>query len=300
METPFDHYTTSFALSLHAANKSDKTIETYTEAAGQLFVFVTTIGRTEPDAIIRADVEAYLSHLRDLGRADSTVQNRYRSLRQLFAWLLDEEEIERDPMAAMKPPAISEKLTRVLSGDEITALLKSCNGRTFEDRRDRAIFLLLIDSAVRRAELVGMKLADVHEDRTGTTITVMGKGRRERTPPLGSNASVALNRYLRARDRRVDSGRLELWLGRNGPLTASGVRSLVKRRGEAVGIHGLHPHIFRHTMAHAYLVAGGSESNLMVIAGWKSRSMLSRYAASTAVERARAEHKRISPGDNYK
>jgi site-specific recombinase XerD len=287
----------SFEIALAARNLSPRTTHTYLDAVDLFAAFLERSGMpTRLDAIAREHVEAFIAA--ELERVSPTsVHIRYRGLQQFFKWATEDGEIAVSPMVNMHPPIVPEQPVPVISPDQLAALIRACTGTTFADRRDLALVRMLIDTGCRRAELTNLSTDDI--DLKLRQATVTGKGRRTRTVAFGHKCAQSLDRYLRARTGHRDAHLPNLWLGLAGPLTDNGIAGIVRSRARDAGIdERINLHRFRHTFAHDRMADGVEGENLMALAGWRSRSMLSRYGSSVAAERALDDaHRRTAPGD---
>ncbi|MGE2692221.1 tyrosine-type recombinase/integrase [Mycolicibacterium pulveris] len=298
MPESLDSLLSSFRRSLRVEGKADRTIVIYCQG-------ITFFGRwlesqgLAPDVsnLTRENVLAWMDSLRDRGQQSSTISTRWKGMRRFVNWLLNEDIIRRDPLKGITVEQPEAPSVPVLSDEELTAIIAACRGKTFNDRRDEAVIRILIDCGLRISEVVGADLVDL--DLDAETLIVTGKGSRVRPVYFGVKAGQALDRYLRVRAQHRHASNPALFLGERGRFTDDGARKRVKLRAEMAGLDPkvVHPHQFRHTHAHDFLMAGGQERDLKRLMGWRSDTMLERYGASAADHRAREAARRLKRGD---
>ena len=286
--------------SLTAANKAPKTIRTYLDAVGKLEAHVTTVRSI--DRITRADHEAMIAGLYAAGWKPSSVSTVYRSLRSFWKYVVEHDDlpVAKDPMNGMAAPVIPETTVEFVSDDElrkIIATTKSKSRHNYLGHRDEAIIRLFASTGARLSEIAGLTLGDVDLATAYPSVSVMGKGRRERDLPLDEPTLLALRTYLtRERPRHpAASGTDKVWLARAGEMTPNGIAQMVAERAQKAGItRRVHPHELRHRFIAKALGAGLSEGDVMALSGHRSRSMLDRYGRYTRAQRAQDAFRKAS------
>ncbi len=285
----------SFARHLRAEGRAERTAVIYGQSIRFFSEWLEAQGRLATvDELTRAAAREWLAQLSDT-HEPSTVKTRYRGLFRFCGWLVDEDELRENPMRTLSPPEPKAKPLPVLSDTELEALVKMCAGKDFAHRRDEAMLRLLLDCGLRVSELCGLTVPGVDLD-TGMAL-VRGKGAKVRPIYFGARTARAVDRYLRARASHRWAHLDALFLSQRGAMTPDGVRERIRIIGDAAGIADLHPHRFRHTWAHDFLMSGGQERDLKRLAGWSSDVMLERYGASAADARAKAAAQRMKRGD---
>jgi site-specific recombinase XerD len=168
----------SFRRSLLAANRSPQTITAYRIGVELFGAFLVAKGMpTAVGSITREYVETFLAETLAT-RKPATAFARHAALRAFFKWLVEEGEVKASPMTNIRPPHVPEAPPSVLSDAELSRLLRACDGKDLESRRDMAILRLLLDTGMRRSELAGLKVEDIDFDHN--IALVVGKGRRPR------------------------------------------------------------------------------------------------------------------------
>jgi site-specific recombinase XerD len=294
----------SWALSLRADRKSPQTVKAYTDGVRFYLTWCSALD-DHVDPLDRASLREWVAALLDGGAQPSTARSRQLAVRRFTAWLTDEGEIPADPFLGVKAPKLDSKVIEPLTDDELRRLLKACippKGATpaeaLRHRRDEAILRLMLETGTRAGEVVALELADV--DLAGGLATVRrGKGGKGRVVPFGPQTALAIDRYLRLRaGHRLARSSPALWLGDRGKdFSYDALHKTLRGRAYAAGIAGFHPHRMRHTAAHRWLSAGGSESGLMAVAGWTRPDMLMRYTRAQASSRAAEEARGLNLGD---
>ena len=285
----------SFARHLRAEGRAERTVTLYGMSIRMFSDWLEARGRPAvvPE-LTRAAIREWLAELAET-REPGTVRTRYRGMFRFCGWCVDEGELSEHPMRSLRPPEAKAKPVPVLSDAELAAILKACSGRGFAERRDEAMVRLLLDCGLRISELCALRIADVDLD-SGMAM-VKGKGDRVRPVYLSARTVRAVDRYARARATHRWAHLDALFLTQRGAMSADGARERIYGLGDRAGVDHLHPHRFRHTFAHDFLMAGGQERDLKRLAGWTSDVMLERYGSSAADVRAKAAAQKLRRGD---
>jgi integrase/recombinase XerD len=242
-------------------------------------------------------------HLDALARRGCGAPSRARALSALsrfFAYLRAEGAYGADPLAEVGRPSRRRRIPKVLSREQVDALVRAPDESPL-GVRDRAMLELLYASGLRVSELTGLELAGLrlHE----RTCTVFGKGSKQRRVLFGEPAAHWLERWLlevRARWTRGSNAR-EVFVSQRGrPLTRQAVWYRIRAYALQLGIGDrLTPHVLRHSFA-THLLEGGAD--LRVVQELLGHADIGTTEIYTHVSRARlrelveARHPRGWPG----
>ncbi len=240
--------------------------------------FMSRLDVDGPAGVERMHLRRYLASLGTRRLARATIARKAAALRSYFSWQFRQGRLDADPARSLRAPSGGGRLPRVLSGGEVSSLLDA-PAETPLDRRDLAVLELLYAAGLRVSELCGLDRGDI--DLRQRTVTVLGKGSKQRRVPIHDTAVDALQEWLEhGRDELAGPVEPAFVNQRGARLGPRDVRRILDRRASAP----THPHALRHTYA-THLLDGGAD--LRVVQELLGHSSLATTQLYTHVSKER-------------
>lgn len=216
-------------------------------SSGTLNLYIQTINlfmrsvRKPFKEVTTNDIRLFIANREMIDRVSKGTLARERGcIVRFFKWLFNEEYISKDPGARVEPIKVPKRRKQEFSELEVEKLRSAT-----ANSKEALIIELLLSTGCRVSELVSLNFRDY--DQENDSITVIGKGNKQRTLYLNAKAKIALNHYLK--DVPHITGPLFFGQTLGKEMTSAGVQKLVKRLGERAGVANVHPHRFRRTAA---------------------------------------------------
>lgn len=203
------------------------------------------------------------------------------SIKSFYKYLTHSKQLDVNPVQDMEFPKIRKSLPRYLTLEQCTSLLKAVDGPNA--KRDYAILMLFLNCGIRRAELVGLNLTDIYEDR----IRVVGKGNKERIVYMGAACKAAIDAYLPERNKMVLTDNRALFGSRDkNRISVTAVHRLVKKHLLAAGLDAsqFSAHKLRHTAATLMLSHGVDVKTVQEVLGHENLNTTQIYTHIESTE----------------
>lgn len=284
----------SFMARCTALNLAVGTLDWYERLLGELAGFLAARDIQELEYVTPSILREFFAELRRQGKSSETVFGTYGAIRCAFRFWHREGLLATNPMGIVERPRRERVLIRPMTPEQAARLLEQPDTKTTEGLRDRALMMLLLDSGLRISEALSLEAERI--DWLNCVMTVMGKGRKERTVPFSARTCQAMIEYARVRAQ----GRVEcpqFFVGPRGRrLDRSNARKMVASYGRRADIQGVRisPHTLRHTFAVLYIRNGGDSFSLQEILGHSTLEMTRRYVHLARRDVAE-QHKKFSP-----
>ncbi|WP_409301502.1 site-specific tyrosine recombinase XerD [Peribacillus sp. SCS-155] len=234
----------------------------------------------------RVNIVHFLAHLKEQGKSSRTLARHIASIRSFHQFLIRERICDQDPSVHIETPQQERSLPKVLSLEEVEALLDAPVLRDEYGYRDKAMLELLYATGMRVSELINLNVSDVHA--TMGFVRCVGKGNKERIIPIGKTALDAIESFLvKGRAKFVSKKHKSdaLFLNHHGNrLTRQGFWKILKGLARDANIEKeLTPHTLRHSFATHLLMNGADLRAVQEMLGHADISTTQIYTHVTNV-----------------
>lgn len=238
-------------------------------------------GKIEIEKIDRKAIRAWLNQLYQ-GLTPVSIERHLASVRSFFDYLVKQEIVGFNPAKLVRTPKKEKRLPKVLSVDEVIALIEAPSAEDPLGIRDRAILELFYAAGIRVSELRGLNLLDI--DLTERMIKVLGKGKRERVVPINEISVEKLKAWLEVRGKMLKSvldsdAQDAVFLSSKGTrITKMGIENLLRKYLDRIGLtRKATPHTLRHSFATHLLESGMDLRTIQELLGHRSLSTTQKY-----------------------
>lgn len=243
------------------------------------------------------DIVAYIASLQSDDTSNRTIARVLASFRQFFAWQQDSHARKDNPCEHIAQPKVKKGLPKILSEQQVSALLSIIQGDDVLSVRDRAMMEVLYACGLRVSELVSLQFFEVNLEAGWLQIT--GKGDKTRLVPLGQYAKSALQNYLSVRHELIPVGKKDcqavFLTEQGGYMTRHNFWHLIKKYANLAGIvQPISPHIVRHAFATHLVNHGADLRSVQLLLGHKDLSTTQIYT-HVATARLQALHEAHHP-----
>ncbi|MBN2367188.1 MAG: tyrosine recombinase XerC [Calditrichaeota bacterium] len=241
-------------------------------------------------------IRGFIEQLFILGLDKRSIARKLSAIKSFFKYLQRMDFIQQNPVLHLRTPKLDKKLPTVLEEHQIRKLMDIPDSETFEGIRDRAILELFYGCGVRLAELIQLKLKQIH--LTDHYIIVEGKRNKERLLPVGEFAIDALNLYFNVRRDILKQSEDTpfVFVNKKGkPLYPLAVQKMVKKYLQQVSEQEhLSPHVLRHTYATHLLDRGAELLAVKELLGHSSLSTTQIYT-HVSMDRLKSVYRKAHP-----
>lgn len=244
------------------------------------------------DAVLAAE---FLVHLGDSGLGARSAARHLSALRSFCKFLVRERILDEDPSALLARPRVGTRLPKLLSEEQVLALLDAPDPATPRGVRDRAMLALMYATGLRVSELCRLQMGDV--DRERGFLSAFGKGRKRRLVPIGDIALDRLKDYLEnSRPLTAKPNDIVLFVSpRGGALTRQAFWKLIGQYARGIGIQQpVSPHQLRHSFATHLLQRGADLRSVQTMLGHESLATTEIYTHVTR-DHIQSVHEKTHP-----
>ncbi|RYZ20094.1 MAG: integrase [Chitinophagaceae bacterium] len=245
--------------------------------------------------ITHSFVRSWLAALKDSGLTAKSINRKISALRSFFKFQMKLGAVAQSPMGRVVAPKNEKRLPQFVAEKDIHTLFDHVDfPDSFQGRTERLALLLLYQTGMRLAELIGLR--EVAVNASNGSLKVLGKGNKERIIPVGGALLADVAAYLKEKETVAGADRAVLLVTAKGkPLAPRTVYAFVKKYLSLVTtIEKRSPHVLRHSFA-THLTGAGAELNAVKeLLGHSSLAATQVYTHNT-IEKLKSVHKNFHP-----